>query len=188
MHPLKNLNVWGDGGYIITDDSALHDKLALMRNHGLLNRNECAQFSYNSRLDSVQAVVANHLLQKIDHITDSRIRNALRYDALLKDIAQVRTPIRPEQTKQVHHLYCIRVHERDALQRYLIEQGIDAKIHYPIPMHLQPAAAHMGYQKGDFPVCEAGCDSILSLPTHEFITQEEQEYVAYHIGEFYAKG
>ena len=137
MHPLKNLNVWGDGGYIITDDTQFHDKLVLMRNHGLINRNECVQFSYNSRLDSIQAVVANHLLQKIDYITDSRIAPALRYDELLKDISQVTLPVRPVGTKQVHHLYCIRVQERDALQAYLIKQGIDAKIHYPIPMHLQ---------------------------------------------------
>jgi len=186
MHPLKNLNVWGDGGYIITDDTQFHDKLVLMRNHGLINRNECVQFSYNSRLDSIQAVVANHLLQKIDYITDSRIAHALRYDELLKDISQVTLPVRPVGTKQVHHLYCIRVQERDALQAYLIKQGIDAKIHYPIPMHLQKAAAHLGYKRGDFPVCEAVCDSVLSLPVHEFITEEEQEYVAHHIGGFYA--
>lgn len=186
MHPLKNLNVWGDGGYIITDDSDFHDKLVLMRNHGLINRNECAQFTFNSRLDSIQAVVANHLLNKIEHITDSRIGNALRYDTLLSEIPEVKTPVRPSNTKQVHHLYCIRVKERDLLQKYLISQGIDAKVHYPIPMHLQPAAAKYGYKIGDFPICESICETVLSLPVHEFISPEDQAYVAHHIGEFYA--
>ena len=77
MHPLKNLNVWGDGGVAVTDDEALHERLGLLRNHGLVSRDECAVFAYNSRLDTLQAIVANHLLDKIDGITEARRRNSL---------------------------------------------------------------------------------------------------------------
>ena len=186
MHPLKNLNVWGDGGYIVTDSDEIHEKLVLLRNHGLLNRNECQVFGYNSRLDSLQAVVANHLLNKIDLITDARINNASLYDALLSDIPQLTIPHRPENTKQVYHLYVIRAEKRDELKKFLNQEGIDAKIHYPIPMHLQPAAKQYGYTMGDFPNCESICDSVLSLPVHEFIHAEQINYVSTKIREFYA--
>lgn len=186
MHPLKNLNVWGDGGFVLTASREMHDKLALLRNHGLLNRNECAIWAGNSRLDSLQAIVANHLLEKIESITESRIANAARYDRQLSGIPQLKIPNRPEDTRQVYHLYVIRAESRDALQQFLINRGIDAKVHYPIPMHLQKAAVTFGYRRGDFPVCEAICDSVLSLPVHEFITDEQIDYVAAQIEEFYA--
>jgi dTDP-4-amino-4,6-dideoxygalactose transaminase len=185
MHPLKNLNIWGDGGFIITDSEPIRDQLVLLRNHGLLNRDECAVFAYNSRLDSIQAIVANWLMKKIDHITDSRIANAELYDQQLMNIPQVIIPQRPDNVKQVYHIYIIRVERRDELKRYLIKNGIDAKIHYPVPMHLQQAAELFGYGRGDFPVCEAICDSIISLPVHEFITKNQIEYVVSKIRDFY---
>ena len=188
MHPLKNLNVWGDGGYIITGSEEMHEKLVLMRNHGLIDRNECVIFTYNSRLDSIQAIVANHLLKKIDYITESRINNAARFDHLLIDIPQITVPSRPKNLKQVYHLYIVRAERRDELRRYLNENQIDAKIHYPIPMHLQPAAKQYGYSRGDFPVCEEVCDSVISFPVHEFIGNEEIKYIVSKVKEFYAKG
>ncbi|MBT5873209.1 MAG: DegT/DnrJ/EryC1/StrS family aminotransferase [Candidatus Latescibacteria bacterium] len=188
MHPLKNLNVWGDGGYLVTDSEEMHNQLVLLRNHGLLNRDECAVFSYNSRLDSLQAIVANHLLEKIHYITESRIARAARFDELLRDIPQITIPPRPRHVRQVYHIYVVRAERRNELQVYLVERGIDAKVHYPIPMHLQPAASGYGYRRGDFPVCEAVCDSVLSLPVHEFIAFEQIEHVASKIREFYAAG
>lgn len=185
LHPLKNLNVWGDGGFLVTDSEEMHGKLVLLRNHGLLNRDECAVFAYNSRLDSLQAIVASHLLEKLDHITERRIANALRLDELLGDLAQVRLPVRPEGVLQVHHLYCLRVQRRDELQQFLIGRGIDAKVHYPIPMHLQPAAKEWGYRRGDFPEAEAAADEELSLPVHEFVSGEDLERMAAAIREFY---
>lgn len=189
LHPLKNLNVWGDGGVITTNSKELHDKLVLLRNHGLINRNECAVWGYNSRLDSVQAVVARHLLNKLEHITNSRIRNAKFFDKELSKIPQIRIPKRnpnaKHNAKHVFHIYVIRAENRDGLQKFLIENGIDAKIHYPIPMHLQPAAKSFGYKEGSFPVCEEACKSVISLPVHEFITKEQQEYTIKKIKEFY---
>lgn len=186
FHPLKNLNVWGDGGIIATNDPALSDRLRLLRNHGLAGRDECRVFAYNSRLDSLQAVVARHLLKnKIAHITESRIRNAAYFDEHLANIRGVVLPKRNPEIKQVFHLYQFLCERRDELQRFLISKNVDAKIHYPVPMHLQPAARDWGHTKGDFPVAEMTSEKILSLPVHEFITREQQEVVVKWIREFY---
>jgi dTDP-3-amino-2,3,6-trideoxy-4-keto-D-glucose/dTDP-3-amino-3,4,6-trideoxy-alpha-D-glucose/dTDP-2,6-dideoxy-D-kanosamine transaminase len=187
FHPLKNLNVWGDGGIITTNSDDIADRLRLMRNHGLKGRDECVMFAYNSRLDTLQAVVASHLLQKLDHITDSRIKHAAYYDKHLATVKGIRVPVREDYIKQVYHLYCIQCENRDQLQDFLIKAGIDAKVHYPIPMHLQPAASDFGYKKGDFPVCERMANHTLSLPVHEFITEKELEFVVTKIKEFYGQ-
>jgi dTDP-3-amino-2,3,6-trideoxy-4-keto-D-glucose/dTDP-3-amino-3,4,6-trideoxy-alpha-D-glucose/dTDP-2,6-dideoxy-D-kanosamine transaminase len=186
MHPLKNLNVWGDGGVIVTNNKELHDKLVLLRNHGLRDRDICDIFAYNSRLDTLQAIVGNHYIKKIDHITDMRIKNANFYDNELSGFPQITIPSRFASNKQVFHLYCIRVSVRDDLQKYLIDNGIDAKVHYPTPMHLQPAARDLGYSVGDFPIAETVCNEVLSLPVHEFITQDQMEFTVQKIKEFYS--
>ena len=186
MHPLKNLNVWGDGGMIVTNDKNIYDKLSLLRNHGLRNRDICEIFGYNSRLDTLQAIVGNHYIKKIDHITDSRILNAQFFDRELSKLSQISIPRRIKGNKQVFHIYVIRVKERDELQRFLINNGIDAKIHYPIPMHLQPASKEFGYSKGDFPLAEKICQEALSLPVHEFISAEQREYILSKIKDFYS--
>lgn len=187
FHPLKNLNVWGDGGIITTNSNELADKLRLLRNHGLAGRNECRVFAYNSRLDTIQAVVARHLLKhKIEHITDSRINNAFYFDQRLSDVAQIRIPERIAEIKQVYHLYQFVCEHRDELQKFLIEKGVDAKVHYPVPMHLQPAADFLGHKKGDFPMTEKISDTTLSLPVHEFITREQQDHIIQLIKQFYA--
>ena len=187
LHPLKNLNVWGDGGVIVTNDKYIHDKLVLLRNHGLINRDECLIYGYNSRLDSIQAIVANHLLKKLDYITESRINNAQFYDEELLKVQEITIRERKSNTKQVFHIYVIRARERNKLQKFLINNGVDAKVHYPLPMHLQPAAKDLGYKEGDFPLCEGICKSVLSLPVHEFITREQQKYVIQKIKEFYSR-
>lgn len=187
FHPLKNLNVWGDGGIIATNSDELSDKLRLLRNHGLAGRDECRIFAYNSRLDTIQAVVARHLLAKrIDNITEYRISNAAYYDSHLKSVPQITISYREPDIKAVYHLYQFLCEERNELQKYLISEGIDAKIHYPIPMHLQPAAEFLGHKKGDFPITEHIADNILSLPVHEFITREQQDKVITLIKKFYA--
>jgi aminotransferase EvaB len=187
FHPLKNLNIWGDGGIISTDSDEIANQLRLMRNHGLKGRDECVMFSYNSRLDTLQAVVASHLMKKINHITDSRIKHANFFDKQLADVNGICIPEREVFIKQVYHLYCIQCENRDALQAFLIQHGIDAKVHYPVPMHLQPAARYLGYQKGDFPVCERMANHTLSLPVHEFLTQDDLEFVVDKMKEFYGK-
>ncbi len=185
FHPLKNLNVWGDGGIITTNSDELADKLRLMRNHGLVGRDECHMFAYNSRLDTIQAVVARHLLGKINHITESRVAHADYFDQELRSVDQIIIPKRDTDIYQVYHIYSICCQRRSELQNYLIENGVDAKVHYPIPMHLQPAADYLGHKKGDFPIAENIADNTISLPVHEFISRDQQDHVIKLIKAFY---
>jgi len=186
MHPLKNLNIWGDGGFIATNNKKIADKLYLLRNHGLVDRNNSKIFGYNSRLDTIQAVVANYKLKnKLDGVTKKRIKNSNFFDKLFKVNPNVRTIKRLPYLKEVFHLYHINVSKRDQLQKYLISKSVDAKIHYPVPIHLQTAAKYLKYKRGDFPVAEEMANSSLSLPVHEFIKDSDIKYVASLINKFY---
>lgn len=188
LHPLKNLNVWGDGGLVVTNDKAIADRLYSIRNHGLKNRDICEEFSYNSRLDTVQAVVAQHLVDhSIVNITQSRINNALYLDEQLSNIAEIELPKRDKEKQHVFHLYMGLFERRDLLQFFLQQNGIDAKVHYPVPMHLQPAAKQYGHVKGDFPMAETVADNCLSLPVHEFITREQLDFMIEKIKAFYSE-
>ncbi len=186
MHPLKNLNVWGDGGFIITNNKNLAQRLFLIRNHGLQDRNICLEFAYNSRLDTIQAAIANYKIKnKLKNITSKRIQNAKTLDKLLKGIKEVKTVKRLKYLKEVFHLYQINVSKRDELMNFLIKKGVDAKVHYPIPIHLQPAAKFLKYKKGDFPVAERISKTTLSLPVHEYINDKDLLKMANYIRNFY---
>ncbi|MDP3920160.1 MAG: DegT/DnrJ/EryC1/StrS family aminotransferase [Candidatus Omnitrophota bacterium] len=186
LHPLKNLNVWGDGGMIITRSEKLAEHLRLFRNHGLVNRDEVSLFGWNCRLDSLQAAIGNRLIDQVDFITDGRIANAARYDDGLKDLAEsISIPVRRPGVKHVYHLYVIRVTERDRLLKHLIENGVEAKVHYPIPVHLQEGARSLGYKKGDFPKCEEDCEDIITLPAHQHLGNDEIDYTIEQVRNFY---
>ena len=178
LHPLKNLNAWGDGGFIIIKNSKDFKKLSLMRNHGLVSRNKTLMFSYNSRLDTIQAVVANHLLKKLKHITKKRISNSSYLDKKLGLFKEVQLIKREKNSTEVFHLYCLRVKDKKKeITESLMKNGIDIKVHYPIPMHLQPAAKELGYKKGSFPVTEKIAGETISLPVHEFITKKNLDKI-----------
>jgi len=186
LHPLKNLNVWGDGGVIVTRNADYCDKLRLYRNHGLKNRDEAEFFGKNCRLDALHAVIGSHLMDDVYEITQQRIKNAQLFDQAFRDLRDFITiPPRQENIKQVYHTYVIQVKERDALLNYLIDQGIEAKVHYPIPLHLQKASKYLGYKRGDFPVCERHCRTILTLPVHQHLTEEEKTYMVDRVRSFY---
>lgn len=188
LHPLKNLNVWGDGGVIVTRSETLAEKLKLFRNHGLSNRDEVSLFGWNSRLDSLQAVIGNRLIEQTEFITNQRIANANRYDTAFRDLApHVRVPVRRPGVKHVYHLYILRVQKRDELLAYLNQNGVEAKVHYPIPVHLQKAAQSLGYRKGDFPFCEEDCRNIITLPAHQHLTEDEIGYAIEQVRRFYAR-
>lgn len=188
LHPLKNLNVWGDSGIIVTSSEAIRERLILLRNHGLRNRDEVDIFGYNSRLDSIQAIVGSHLIKEIGWITETRIKWAQKLDTALTELApSVTVPRRRPNKRYVHHLYMFMARDRDKLLTYLIENGIEAKIHYPIPLHLQRFAAHLGYREGDFPVTEAQAKSIITLPVHQHLKEEQVDYMITKISAFYNK-
>ena len=188
MHPLKNLNIWGDGGFVATNNKKIADKLFLLRNHGLINRNNSKIFGFNSRLDTIQAVVANYKLKnKLNNITKKRIKNALLFDQVFKNNPNVKTVKRFSHYKEVYHLYHINVKKRDKLQQFLIKNGVDAKVHYPIPIHLQGAAKYLNYKRGDFPVAEKMANTSMSIPVHEFIKVKDIKHVSNLIEDFYKK-
>jgi aminotransferase EvaB len=186
LHPLKNLNVWADGGMIVTHSPELAEKLRLYRNHGLTNRDEVAMFGINCRLDTIQAVVGNRLIGQTLQITERRIANAMRYDAAFADLAEfIYIPKRRPNVRHVFHLYVLLVKRRDELLTFLRQQGIDARIHYPVPVHLQKAAAHLGYKPGEFPVAEEHARTAITLPGHQHLADGEVGYVIDKVRAFY---
>lgn len=186
LHPLKNLNVWGDGGVITTNSEAVRDRLHLLRNHGMADRDHYVEYAYNSRLDSLQAIVGNHLIDDVEWITNKRIEHAEYLDKGLVHIApKVNIPSRVGNEKRVYHMYMLLVEDRDQLLAHLKAAGISAKIHYPIPLHLQKASEHLGYQEGDFPIAEQQAKNIITLPVHQHLTTEELDYMIDAIKSFY---
>jgi dTDP-3-amino-2,3,6-trideoxy-4-keto-D-glucose/dTDP-3-amino-3,4,6-trideoxy-alpha-D-glucose/dTDP-2,6-dideoxy-D-kanosamine transaminase len=186
LHPLKNLNVWADGGMIVTHSKGLADALRLYRNHGLINRDEVKTFGINCRLDTIQAVVGNRLIGEAESITNKRVANAKRFDEAFQGMGDfIEIPKRRPGVRHVYHLYIIRVKKRDELLAYLNGKGIEAKVHYPIPVHLQEAAQYLGYKEGDFPVSEDHARAVITLPAHQHITSEEIQYTIDNIRQFY---
>jgi len=186
LHPLKNLNVWGDAGVVVTDDGAMNEKLRLLRNHGLKNRDEIALMGCNSRLDSVQAVVGNWLIGQTHDITGKRIENAAYYDAAFGRIPGITVPLRRPNVKNVYHLYMVFADNRDALYEHCLENGVEAKIHYPIPLYQQEGLKPLGYSPGDFPVTDRHAKTVISFPVDQHITREQQDIVIDTVQSFYA--
>ncbi|MCX7712456.1 MAG: DegT/DnrJ/EryC1/StrS family aminotransferase [Chthoniobacterales bacterium] len=190
LHPLKNLNVWGDGGFIITNNEEIYEKLLLLRNHGQKNRNEIEIIGHNSRLDSIQAIVAIYVMDNLlDNITKRRIENSKYLTTKLTnciDSEIISCPVSDGSNKHVYHLYCLRIKKkRDELLNFLLNNKIDAKVHYPIPMHLQKPFIKK-YKLGDFPIAEMLCKEELSLPVHEFITEEHLDTIVEKIRVFFS--
>lgn len=178
LHPLKNLNVWGDGGLVTTNDSKLAEKIRLMRNHGLVSRDVCAMAAGNCRLHTIQAVVGLRLMPEVRRVSEKRISNAGIYNSLLKNVNGVKLPPRFSNVREVYHTYVIQAERREKLQKFLEHNGVETKVHYPTPIHLQKPYLELGYKKGDFPVCEAQAERILSLPIHQYLTSDQIYYTA----------
>ena len=188
LHPLKNLNVWSDGGLIVTRSDDLARRLRLYRNHGLATRDEVEMFGHNSRLDTLQAVIGNRLIGATEEVTERRIRYAKRYDQAFAQLGEfIQPPKRRPGVRHVFHLYVVRAKRRDELLAFLNASGVEAKIHYPIPVHLQKAAVYLGYKPGAFPICEADCKQIITLPAHPYLTESEVEYTIEQVHKFYAR-
>jgi dTDP-4-amino-4,6-dideoxygalactose transaminase len=183
LHPLKNLNAMGDAGVITTSNDRLAQQLRLLRNHGLKNRDEVAFWGFNSRLDTVQAAILNIRFDSLDKVIERRRTIASRYRRRLEP--HVVCPQEHAGEFHTYHLFVIQVERRDELQRVLSEQGIETKVHYPIPIHLQEAATSLGTKRGDFPVCERLAGRILSLPVHQYLSDEQIDLVCDAILRFY---
>lgn len=186
MHPLKPLNVWGDGGMIVTDDDKIADWLRLYRNHGLVDREHIAMWGINSRLQPVQAVVATRLLDIIEDDIQDKIDNVAYVDNALSAYPEfVKIPERPENHREVYQIYILRFKDRDGLLAHLRKNEIEACIHYPIPLHLQEPAKELGYKEGDFPEAERQANDILTLPIHRWLKREQLDFMIDKIKEYY---
>lgn len=185
--PSKVLGALGDGGAVVTEEATLAERLRRIRVHGARQKHEHVERGGNFRLDEVQAAV---LRIKLAHLAARIERNrahAAYYDALLSGIGSVSVPGNDPGASP--SLYTLRVHEhRDALARALLEQGIETRVHYPTPLHLQPALVSLGHARGDFPNAERRAEEALSIPLYPELGERERERVALAIRAFYGGG
>jgi len=186
FHPIKHINVWGDGGIVVTRKREVADQIRLLRNHGLKNRDEAIIFGLNSRLQTLQALIAQRQLATISGAIDRRIELAALYDAAFADMAPaVRIPKRGIAIRHSYAIYVALVERRDELVAFLQSKGVDAKVHYPLPIHLMEAARYLGYKEGDFPNCEAYGRETVTLPVHQFLSDEQVTYAIEQVRAFF---
>ena len=185
FYPGKNLGCLGDGGAVVTNSREVAEKVSMLRNHGRKEKYLHSVEGVNSRLDAIQAAFLNRKLEFLDEWNEERRIAASLYGTLLSNIEDVRLPEEKEGSHHVFHLYVIRACKRDELATYLSSKGICTGIHYPVPLHLQPAYKWMGHSEGDFIEAEKAAEEILSLPMFPGIKKYEQEYVSEKILEFY---
>ena len=178
FYPGKNLGACGEAGAVTTNDEAVAREVRMLRDHGQSRKYHHAVEGYNGRLDALQAGILHVKLRHLTRWNEGRRLSAEHYNELFGPMAgSVRVPHQPSWSKPVYHLYVIRTSYRDDLQRHLGEAGIGTGIHYPIPVHLQPAYAALGWRRGDFPVCEEAADQILSLPMFPGLRAEDRRRV-----------
>jgi dTDP-4-amino-4,6-dideoxygalactose transaminase len=183
--PSKNLGGYGDGGMIVTQDEELANRLKRLRVHGGLRMYHHDEVGYNSRLDALQAAVLSAKLPHLRPWSEARRRNAKYYSDALADVADVRTPVIDQRNESIFNQYTIRVQRRDALQEHLKARGIGTSIYYPVPLHLQPCFAYLGYAEGAFPESEAAAREVLSLPVYPELTTSQLDEVIDGIRSFF---
>ena len=188
LHPLKTLNACGDGGILVTNDEKVNDMARVLRDNGFRKRNDCIVWSNNSRLDSMQAAILLVKMKYLQQWTEKRRENAKIYQAKLKGLKHVQVPQDKSYEYAVYHTFVIQADDRDDLAKYLAEQGVDTRIHYPVPIHLQSVCKDFGFKEGSFPETEKQMKRILSLPIYAELTEENLEYVTNCIHDFYQKG
>lgn len=187
MHPLKPLNVMGDGGMVSTDNDELADWMRMYRNHGMVDRDHNDIWGVNMRLQPLQAVVAQRVLKTVDETVSIRNQNASVLDEGFRGLSEfVKLPPRPHDYRETFSLYMAQFEKRDDLIEFLNARDIDAKIHYKLPLHLQKAATSLGYKNGDFPKSEEYSNKIMTIPIHQYLSRDQLEYVIKSVHEFYS--
>ena len=185
-HPLKNLNAVGDGGFLFTQSAEIAERLRRYRNHGLADRDTCLEWGVNSRLDTIHAAVLLYRLRRLDDVIERRRRNVELYRSLLVQDDLFIPPYDPQQS-DAHVMFIIQCERRDELHAHLTQSGVQSLIYYRRPIHLQPAAAALGYRKGDMPVAERQADRVLALPHHQHLSPEQIEMTANAVNAFYGR-
>jgi dTDP-4-amino-4,6-dideoxygalactose transaminase len=188
FYPGKNLGACGEAGAVTTNDLALAAQVSMLRDHGQAKKYYHDMEGYNGRLDAIQAGILHVKLRHLATWNEQRRARAAEYGKLLEAGGNpVQAPYEPSWSRAVHHLYVVRVDNRDGLMAFLKEQGIGTGIHYPIPLHLQRAYQGLGYEHGDFPVTERVASGIVSLPMYPQLTAPQQARVVEQVAEFAAQ-
>jgi dTDP-4-amino-4,6-dideoxygalactose transaminase len=187
FYPGKNLGALGDGGAVTTADTQMAETVRILRNHGDKSKSEHVVVGYCFRLDNLQAAFLQIKLRHLPEWNKARRAAAKRYDQLLAGVAGVTPMIERPDVEAVYHLYVVQVDDRDAVRAKLDEAGIGTGVHYPTPIHMQPAYAHLGHKQGAFPVAERLSGRILSLPMFPEITPEQIDYVVERLAKAVAR-
>jgi dTDP-4-amino-4,6-dideoxygalactose transaminase len=185
-HPLKNLNACGDGGFLTTNDESIYNKSRSYRNHGMVNRNIVDHFGSVTRMDNLQASILNYRLNKLEAVTQKRRINAKTYIEGINN-QDLFIPEEKNSEYNVYHTFVIQSKYRDELKEHLSKNAIDTAIHYPIPIHLQPAAKKLGYKIGAFPIAEKQSKEILTLPVNQYLDKNDLERIINVVNEFQRK-
>jgi dTDP-4-amino-4,6-dideoxygalactose transaminase len=183
-HPLKNLNALGDGGFLLTDDDEMAHKAQMYRNHGQEGRDNCVFYGVNSRLDVLNAEVLKFRLKQLKDVVDKRRHNADLYRKLIKP-GHVDIPAEKPHEVVSYVMFITQADDRDRLQKYLAEHGVQTLVYYGTALHLHKAAAKLGYKRGDFPVAERQCDRVLALPHMQYLNDDQIGYTADLVNKFY---
>ena len=193
FYPTKNLSAYGDAGLVTTTYPAMAEHMRRLRNHGSPRRYLHEEMGWNSRLDAIQAAILRVKLPHIEKWNEQRREHANTYDKLLAQAgltSKSESPVKTLQTSpQAHHVfhqYVIRANRRDNLRKFLADRNIGTEIYYPIPLHLQPCFAYLGYLEGDLPESEHAAREVLALPMFPELKEDEQKWVVESIAEFYS--
>ncbi len=187
FYPSKNLGGYGDGGMMVTQDDALARRLQRLRTHGGLKQYHHEEVGYNSRLDALQAAVLRAKLPHLAAWSARRRENAAYYDAALADVPEVRTPYVDPANESIYNQYTLRCERRDELQAHLKARGVGCYVYYPLPLHLQPCFAYLGYREGQFPESERAAAEVLSLPIYPELTRDQLDEVVGAVRAFYGR-
>jgi UDP-2-acetamido-2-deoxy-ribo-hexuluronate aminotransferase len=187
--PSKNLACFGDGGAVITNNDVLAERIRTIANHGMKVRYYYDVVGVNSRLDAIQAAILSVKLKYLEKYNLSRQKAADFYDSAFKDVHNIVIPLRTDYSNHIFHQYTLRIKEvnRNELKEYLNSKGIPSMIYYPVPIHMQKAFAFLGYKKGDFPVAEELSRTVLSLPMHTELDEEQLNYITQSVIDFVNK-
>ena len=185
FYPGKNIGAYGEAGAVTSNDDALAQKIRMLRDHGQAQKYHHAMCGHNYRMDGIQGAVLGVKLSHLGGWTEARRRHAQGYARRLRGVGDLILPEESPRARHVYHLYVVQTDHRDALQSRLTSKGVSTGLHYPVPLHLQQAYAHLGYSSGDFPVSEHLSSRGLSLPMFAELTEEQIDYVADSIKEFF---
>ena len=183
-HPLKNLNALGDGGFIITNEKKLYDKIKLYRSHGLEGRDDAKIIGVNSRLDSLNAEVLNFRLKKLKSIINRRKKNINYYKKYIKT-DKVKILSDGKNEKNAYVMFVVLAENRNKLQEYLKKFNIQSLLYYPTPLHLHKSMKYLGYKKGNLINAERIASKVISFPHHQHLTEKQIKFVSEKINKFY---